>query len=64
MKAGIHRSAEGIPLDLIIEAEDKEEDKILVELYAKQPKFHSIRSTPKARVQTVMPIPHSEGERG
>ena len=52
MKAGIHRSGDGYPLDIILEGESEEEDKILVEVYAKQPKFHSIRSTPEAHVQT------------
>ena len=60
MKVGIHRSEDGYPLDLILESENEEEGKILVEVYAKQPKFQRISSTPKARVQTVIPIPEKQ----
>lgn len=60
MKAGIHRSEDGYPLDIILEGESEEEDKILVEVYVKQPKFKHISSTPEAHVQTVIHIPIPE----
>lgn len=56
MKVGIHRSSEGAPLDLILESETKEEDRILIEVYAEQPKFSSVRSA-QGRAQIILPIP-------
>lgn len=56
MKAGLHQSEDGYPLDIVLEGESEQEDKLLVEVYAKQPKFYSIRSTPKPHVQIVLPV--------